>query len=190
LHDQNTPRDAKSPTTDYQILAQDCKDAAVELIKTIHVTYCVHHFFRSWWNNTTYITFGLSILLSTFAREPAATRQSSIYLPCINQALEVLAVMDECEVARNIAVFVQELVTSLLPSAGQSGPLGETYHVQNELDPSQADLGTLPAQSSDFGYDFNAFNFFDVNDPMLYQGGNQDTGLQGFVDSHQSSPTM
>jgi len=55
----------------------------------------------------------MSILLSIFAREPLATRQSSAYLPYINQALETLNVMRDCRFARNIHNFVRELVDTL-----------------------------------------------------------------------------
>jgi hypothetical protein len=37
-----------SHSTEVSIYAQKCKESAVELIKSIHATYCLHHFCRSW----------------------------------------------------------------------------------------------------------------------------------------------
>ncbi|KAF1808095.1 hypothetical protein P152DRAFT_462900 [Eremomyces bilateralis CBS 781.70] len=113
LHEQKghkNGRDAKKVAA----YSANCKNAAVEIIECIHSTYSAHHFFRSWWNNTTYIAFGLSILVATFSREPAIARPKSAILLYINQAIEVLGVMDECPVACNIGKFIRELVDTLL----------------------------------------------------------------------------
>jgi hypothetical protein len=103
-------------------------------------------------------------------REKPQARPSSKAFSCINQALEVLTVMDECLVARKIRLLVQELVDALLaPSMGRS----EQQDGEGQVDPAQLDLftqfGSDPADPmTDFAFDLTAFNFFDANFPILF----------------------
>jgi hypothetical protein len=45
LHHQGKDQ---SNLNEVSIYAQKCKESAVELIKSIHATYCLHDFYRSW----------------------------------------------------------------------------------------------------------------------------------------------
>jgi hypothetical protein len=131
------------------------------------------------WNNTTYIAFGLSIILSSFAQEPAGKRASSPDLPYIEQALEMLEVMSECSVARNISIFVRELLEMLLtPCDPHVNHADEVDAALGQLDSS---LG-LEAGTGDHPGGFNAdlitFNFFDDIFPASLDG-----TQHGFQDS-------
>ncbi|KAF1988448.1 hypothetical protein K402DRAFT_461868 [Aulographum hederae CBS 113979] len=151
------------------IYARKCTQSAVELIEGIHAAYCLHHFFRTWWNNTTYIAFGLSILLSLFAREPIKARPLSENLAHIEKALELLEVMNECSVARNIGNLARELVDTLLTARTDDQgsveslsqldmSMGINVEPPNQWDtPMGFDVG-----EGGMNVDFNSFNFFET----------------------------
>jgi hypothetical protein len=176
LHEQNGPSVAGYED---KMLAyvQRCKEAAMEIIESIHLTFCIHHSVRSWyvftntqpnrgkaharnrWNSTTYIVFGLSILLSAFAREPLDIRHSSMYLQYINRAIEMLGIMGECRVALSIRTLVQELVDTLLQPIEQPAanlPGTNTGFGEFIDDPLRG-----------FGFDLNTVNFFGANFPAM-----------------------
>ncbi|KAF1810918.1 hypothetical protein P152DRAFT_460211 [Eremomyces bilateralis CBS 781.70] len=173
LHGQRGLRNGKEVER-LTAYAQNCKDAAVDIIKSIHSAYRMHHFFRSWWNNTTYLTFGLSIILSAFYHEPVTTRPYSANLLYINQAIEILGAMEECRVARNIGKFARELVGELL--AGQMDGGSGSQTASAPLEPS------VPWLADGFSDPHFEFNVFDENFPMWLDDVEQDvsaSGIQG-----------
>jgi hypothetical protein len=115
--------------------------------------------------------FGLSILLSSFAREPIATRPSSADIPHIEQALGMLDVMGECSVARNVGNFVRELVDVLINAKSRQADQGSGVESNlAELDPSMSlALGEVSERGA-FSFDFNTFTGFNFFDETLQAG--------------------
>jgi hypothetical protein len=94
--------------------------------------------------------------------------------------------MEECEVARNIGKFVQELVGQLLSgNESHTGKLMETYPGTSQTNQAPELTGTQPTQPADFDFDFTSFNFFDVNDPMLFQEGDPSVRIQDLLGARQ-----
>jgi hypothetical protein len=110
--------------------------------------------------------FGLSILLSSFAGEPIATRPLSADLPHIEQAMGVLDVMGEFSVARNVATFVRELLDVLINAKSRQSDQASGLELNfAELDPSMSlalgEVSETGAFSFDFNNPFKTFNFPD-----------------------------
>jgi hypothetical protein len=104
-----------------------CIDSAKATIDIIHETYRVHSFFRTWWYNTTYVTFAASVLLY-FSR--LRTQRRSVGKD-IETAIEILEAMDESIVARKLA----EIVKRCLLEAGNAPTVPTTSHSLESRNP-------------------------------------------------------
>jgi hypothetical protein len=99
-------RDRKRPIpSGLEDAAVKCVNAAQETVDIIHETCRQHTFFRTWWYNTTYTLFAVSIILFYAAQAARSTRES--LFESVEKAIEVLEAMDECVVAGNAAAIVK-----------------------------------------------------------------------------------
>lgn len=99
--------------------------------------------------------FGLAILLILFSQEPMEERSTSVNVPHIEKALEVLEVMDECSVERNMSRLAREVVNTLPTAAiGNQGDLEHPKQPEAFMGQDTSDSG--------FNADFNAFGFFNA----------------------------
>ncbi|TID17494.1 putative c6 transcription protein [Venturia nashicola] len=90
--------------------AEKCVESAVKMIRIIHDTYRTHHFMRTWYYNTVYLSFGMSVLLVYELRRPFASHWDYRLLLHIEQSLDVLETMKECKVAKKTANFAREFL--------------------------------------------------------------------------------
>jgi hypothetical protein len=112
------------------------------------------------WHNVTYVTFGLSILLSIIEQEPLALRINSNFMQYVNQALELLGAMSECKVASKIRDFARDFVNGLLKTSpvSASAILPDNQDLEFAQSLSRFDFGsTLTDHVNGLGYD--VFNF-------------------------------
>jgi hypothetical protein len=112
--------------------------------------------------NTTYVALGTLVFLSTLTREPYETRQNSPHFESINQALEVLEAMEDCDVARKIGQFVKEYLATLLDGGmAPDQSQGDQFPLAVPNFPF-SDLAAFLAEHPD-GYQahIDTFNFFE-----------------------------
>ncbi|QDS67984.1 hypothetical protein FKW77_009220 [Venturia effusa] len=93
--------------------AEKCVESAVMMIRVIHDTYRTHHFMRTWYYNTVYLSFGMSVLLVYELKKPFPCRWDYDLLLYIEQSLDALETMKECRVALKTASFAREFLDKL-----------------------------------------------------------------------------
>jgi len=123
-----------------------CVDSAKDTIEIIHETYRLHSFFRTWWYNTTYVTFAASVLLY-FSRFQMQLQGKSVERE-IEMAIEILDAMDESIVARKLAEIVKRCLLE-----NRSAPIESTI-------PPATHGTTFSPNSQIFGQDSTKFNLF------------------------------
>jgi hypothetical protein len=91
--------------------ALQCVEAAKETIEIIHGTYLHHTFFRTWYYNTTYTLFAVSVILF-YAFQAAPTSKKPALFALVDKAVEVLEAMDDCVVAGKAAEIVKHTLAN------------------------------------------------------------------------------
>ncbi|KAK5952202.1 hypothetical protein OHC33_006675 [Knufia fluminis] len=85
-----------------------CLDSAEAAIDLIYSTYRTDDYFQTWWYNTTYTLYAVSVLLTLVFRQLARTQQALENLFAhIDRAIMVLQAMDDCLVARNAVALIK-----------------------------------------------------------------------------------
>lgn len=105
-----------------------CTEAAVNTIDTIHENCRLQTHFRTWWYNTTYLTFAASILLFRAARrlpidspeDSPSNRQETPYLPHVEKTLEILDATSESIVSLKTAEVIRQMLSRLSERGGSS----------------------------------------------------------------------
>jgi hypothetical protein len=82
-----------------------CLESAKETIEIIYETYLHHDFFRTWFYNTTYTLFAVSIILVYIMQEASESEKSSLF-GYVEMSIEILETMDDCIVAKNAAKMI------------------------------------------------------------------------------------
>ncbi|KAE9962620.1 hypothetical protein BLS_000106 [Venturia inaequalis] len=93
--------------------AEKCVESAVMMIRIIHDTYRMHHSMRTWYYNTVYLSFGMSVLLVYELKRPFPSHGNYDLLLYIEQSLDALETMKECRVAMKTANFAREFLDKL-----------------------------------------------------------------------------
>ncbi|KAF2668886.1 Zn(II)2Cys6 transcription factor [Microthyrium microscopicum] len=107
-----------------------CLDSAKTTIELIHETYTIHSFFRTWWYNTTYVMFAVSVLLLYISRVRTPLQSPSV-VKTIEMAVEILDAMDESVVARKTAVIIKDSLREAMEASAE--PAAPTSTTTNTL---------------------------------------------------------
>lgn len=83
-----------------------CLESAKQTVEIIYETYRHHDFFRTWYYNTTYTLFAVSILLVYIMQEASELEKPSIF-GYVEMSIEILETMDDCVVAKKAAKMIQ-----------------------------------------------------------------------------------
>ncbi|KIX02764.1 uncharacterized protein Z518_08706 [Rhinocladiella mackenziei CBS 650.93] len=85
-----------------------CIQSAEDAIDLIYSTFCSSDYFQTWWYNSTYTLFAVSVLLAVVFRQLARTQQAleSLFAH-IDRAILILQAMDDCSVARNATAIIK-----------------------------------------------------------------------------------
>lgn len=83
-----------------------CIESAKQTIEIIYDTYRHHDFFRTWYYNTTYTIFAVSILLVYIMQEASDSEKSGLF-GYVEMSIEILETMDDCVVAKKAAKMIQ-----------------------------------------------------------------------------------
>ncbi|KAF4434805.1 hypothetical protein F53441_13644 [Fusarium austroafricanum] len=92
----------QSPSIDFTGSLRECVQSARLTIELVYENYCHHEFFRTWWFNTTYAIFASTIILFV-ANQNVEAPEKHRWQELIQNAIEILGVMDENVVARKAA---------------------------------------------------------------------------------------
>ncbi|KAH8886240.1 hypothetical protein GQ53DRAFT_845046 [Thozetella sp. PMI_491] len=123
-----------------------CIQSAENSIDLIFSTFRADHYFQTWWYNSTYTLFAVSILLTVVFRQLARSEQSLENLfNRIDRAIAILQAMDDCLVARNAAAIITRTLARAkrahqpapfppLPSASQDPDSAGDMHPPNVTD--------------------------------------------------------
>jgi hypothetical protein len=99
-------RSSISEASIYQENISKCLESARQTIEIIYETYRHHDFFRTWYYNTTYTLFAVSILLVYIVQEASGEEKHSLF-GYVEMAIEILEAMDDCVVAKKAAKMIQ-----------------------------------------------------------------------------------
>ena len=88
-----------------------CVAAAKSTIELMHEMYLNHTFFRTWWYNTTYILYAVSIVLC-YATRLASIDDVDQYLELGERTIDILETMEESLVATKSAEVVRHFIFS------------------------------------------------------------------------------
>lgn len=154
----------------YKENIQKCLGSAKETIEIIYETYRHHDFFRTWYYNTTYTLFAVSIVLVYIVQEASDEEKQSLY-PFVEMSIEVLETMDDCVVAVKAAKMIRRALKRAREGAdarahqqarevvdmGNSGALNHYWGALNFMD-GQIDVG-FPFEIGDLddSHMFSAF---------------------------------
>ncbi|RBA15675.1 hypothetical protein FPRO05_12282 [Fusarium proliferatum] len=95
------------PSIDFAGSLRECVQSARLTIELVYENYCHHEFFRTWWFNTTYIVFASTIILFNASQNVEAPEKHR-WQELIQNAIEILSVMDENVVAGKAAGIIKE----------------------------------------------------------------------------------
>ncbi|KAK0383019.1 hypothetical protein NLU13_8935 [Sarocladium strictum] len=86
-----------------------CIESARNTIEIIFMMYQHHDFFRTWFYNTTYVSFAASIIVVYVLKLSSQIEQTEVddLLQVVSRAIEVLETMDECIVALKSAKLLR-----------------------------------------------------------------------------------
>lgn len=87
-----------------------CVDAGRDTITHMHEVYIHQPFFRTWWNNTTYILYAASTVL-WYTVNIAANDEAPILFDLIDRAIDILEAMEESVVARKACQVIKDFVS-------------------------------------------------------------------------------
>ena len=91
----------------YQENILKCLESAKQTIDIIYESYRHHDFFRTWYYNTTYTLFAVSILLVYIMQEASDSDKKPLF-GYVERSIEILETMDECVVAKKAAKMIQK----------------------------------------------------------------------------------
>lgn len=89
---------------------QRCLVSARQTIEVIYDTYSHHDFFRTWFYNTTYTLFAVSLMLVYIMQEASEVEKPALF-GYVEMAIEILETMDDCVVARKAAKMISRALT-------------------------------------------------------------------------------
>lgn len=90
----------------YQENISKCLESAKQTIEIIYETYRHQDFFRTWYYNTTYTLFAVSILLVYIVQGASEAEKHSLF-GYVEMSIEILETMDDCVVAKKAAKMIQ-----------------------------------------------------------------------------------
>ena len=131
------PHTSLSPSI-YQENISKCLESAKQTIEIIYETYRHHDFFRTWYYNTTYTLFAVSILLVYIVQEASEAEKDSLW-GYVEMSIEILETMDDCVVARKAAKMIQRALARAKEGKeggemdGRDGRDGEGDNLMQEL---------------------------------------------------------
>ncbi|EXJ67589.1 uncharacterized protein A1O5_09602, partial [Cladophialophora psammophila CBS 110553] len=104
--------DTKSAESDVASSLRECRcrciQAAEETIDLMYSTFRTDDYFQTWWYNSTYTLYAVSVLLALVFRQLARTREALENLFAhIDRAIMVLQAMDDCLVARSATAIIK-----------------------------------------------------------------------------------
>ncbi|KAK5302100.1 hypothetical protein LTR80_002966 [Exophiala xenobiotica] len=109
-----------------------CLQTAESTIDLMYETFRTDEFFQTWWYNSTYTLFAVSILLTAIFHQLARTQQALEELFAhIDRAIVVLQAMDECLVARNATAIIKRTLARArkVPQPALDGRQPSSSHV-------------------------------------------------------------
>jgi len=147
--------DENSTTPDNALFLREsrwkCIQAAEDTIDLIYSIFLTDDYFQTWWYNSTYTLFAVSILLALVFRRLARTQQALVQLFAhIDRAMATLQAMDDCLVARNATAIIKRtlarakrvpqpaLITQESPALPETD-IGGTLHPPSHVDPHLKD---------------------------------------------------
>lgn len=107
-----------------------CVFAATKTIELMHRMFCNFSYFRTWWYNTTYTLYAVSIIVF-YAHRIAPSSEIPELLRLIDMSVNILKIMDENVVAKKAAALVhkasmrigeKEMAADCVPSNGDGHP--------------------------------------------------------------------
>ena len=99
-------RTSVSKASVYQESIIKCLESSKQTIEIIYETYRHHDFFRTWYYNTTYTLFAVSIILVYIVQEASESEKNSLF-GFVEMSIEILETMDDCIVAKKAAKMIQ-----------------------------------------------------------------------------------
>jgi hypothetical protein len=152
---------------------QKCLDSATKTIELIYQTYQHNDFFRTWYvvficqpgywcslipsatrfYNTTYTVFAASIILVYIRREAAETEKPFLFR-CVDMAVEILEIMDECVVALQAARLLRNAKEKSQTMDHVPGTETPTLHQEGNMLINHY-WGALDLLGSDMGLNFS-----------------------------------
>ncbi|KAI1610763.1 fungal-specific transcription factor domain-containing protein [Exophiala viscosa] len=169
-----------------------CISSAEDVIDLIYSTYRTDDYFQTWWYNTTYTLYAVSVLLAVIFRQLARTQPAlEILFAHIDRAILVLEAMDECVVAINAAGLIKRTLvrakkvpqpaliaqrSSSSQDAGLSETLDAALSVRHQPESENVDtiLQSHPIDGLDLGETtddidwLNAFPFDDSQQALFW----------------------
>ncbi|KAF9887692.1 hypothetical protein FE257_009645 [Aspergillus nanangensis] len=144
--------------TDHESAVLECQEKCIEsagnAIDLIYDTFRNDSFFQTWWYNSTYMLFAVSVLLTgIFHRVRKNSEAINLLLVKIDKAIAVLDVMDECVVTRNATKIIKNALSrakSTLQKGGIYGPQGNI--TIDPRDTSHPSLSGHFASATDSGF--------------------------------------
>ncbi|PNP86433.1 hypothetical protein FNYG_00135 [Fusarium nygamai] len=134
----------QNPSTDFTGSLRECVQSARLTIELVYENYCHHEFFRTWWLNTAYTIFASSIILFV-AHQDVEAPEKPRWQELIQNAIEVLGVMDENVVARKAAGIIKGCLDRL-----KRGQTSEPFTLLGDENPADILLneGMMELQES------------------------------------------
>ncbi|OQD84496.1 hypothetical protein PENSOL_c118G06980 [Penicillium solitum] len=87
---------------------QKCIESANQAIDLIYDTFRNSDFFQTWWYNSTYILFAVSVLLTGIFRGFSQDKKTlDTLFKKVDRAIAILDVLSECVVARNTTIIIK-----------------------------------------------------------------------------------
>ena len=140
-----------------------CVDAARATIELMHDMYCHHIFFRTWWYNTTYVSYAASIVLC-YGTRMASREEQEGYLALGSKTVEILEAMEESVVAKNSAQMVRQIIASAeKPAAMERSHDSSAHHGALPTDNDIGGMDLFPDENLaaflDLDSDLDLFSF-------------------------------
>ncbi|KAK7202441.1 C6 transcription factor [Myxozyma melibiosi] len=110
---------------------QKCVESARATIDIIYDIYRTHTFFQTWWYNTTYVMFAVTMLLLHIKKFPSSPHKRQ-YLISLEKCVQILNAMDASVVARRLSEIV---TTNLEALKGVDTPGDNNVALLADADP-------------------------------------------------------
>ncbi|KAJ5812862.1 hypothetical protein N7447_009885 [Penicillium robsamsonii] len=140
---------------------QICIESAGQAIDLIYDTFRNYDFFQTWWYNSTYILFAVSVLLTGIFRGFAQDKKAlDTLFQKVDRAIAILDVLSECVVTRNATIIIKRTL-----ARAKKGSKGEP-DVQQRSSTTQAQNDRQGSTSDGFPSDCAA-DFSEIDDTNI-----------------------